>query len=307
MPPVESLSRSKQIAKFTVSLCTFRSEDQHAATVFVPTTTSSGADADSASTLELLINQLENLTVKDVWTSHVLGQVKYYREKKDAFDNKADFTTAAHVMRWYDKEGRCSGTRDGVDSNGSNAIVLLAGANKGMSTTNILQACRKARMHIFEIQQKLFDAQFKRFRDSSLVKVHRKGWSDKVQQYQITLPRNNHEIAGLFLPMGKWKDALLLNETVESIPLSDFVDQEACWVKQLFHFWFWGLQCLHIQLLLSATLCLYSLAETCENEQALHDTTFLEMRKSCIQRWVHVHYTMSWFLKFHIGVQGRLL
>lgn len=176
---------------------------------------------DSESFLEHFIDQLENLTVKETWGSHIFGQVRYYREKKDAFGNKADFATASHVMRWYDKEGRC-----GNVINASNAIVLLAGANQGKSTTNILQACHKARMHIFEIQQRLFDAQFKRFRDSSLVKVHRKGWSDKIQQLQITLPLNNHETAGLFLPTGKWKNAVLLNETVETIPLADFVLHE---------------------------------------------------------------------------------
>ena len=173
--------------------------------------------------MDRYIDRLENLTVRRTWTSEILGQVKYFREKKEAFGNKADFATMSHVMRYYDKEGQCSG--DG----GANrsALVLLAGANKGTSTSQVLQACRKARMHIFEIQQRLFEIQFKRFQDSPLVTVHRKGWSDTVQHLQITMPHGAHEQAGLFLPVGKWKHADLLNETVETIPLADFIAQES--------------------------------------------------------------------------------
>lgn len=81
-------------------------------------------------------------------------------------------------------------------------------------------------MHIFEIQQKLFESQFKRFQSSPLVTVHRKGWSDTVQQLQITMPHGAHEQAGLFLPVGKFAKAALLNETVETIPLADFILQD---------------------------------------------------------------------------------
>ena len=72
--------------------------------------------------------------MRRTWTSEILGQVKYFREKKEAFGNKADFATMSHVMRYYDKEGQCSG--DG----GANrsALVLLAGANKGTSTSQVL-------------------------------------------------------------------------------------------------------------------------------------------------------------------------
>ena len=169
--------------------------------------------------LEPFIEQLENVTVRQTWTAQVLGQVKFYREKKEDFGNKADFLTASHLMRWYDKDGRCGS---------KSAVVLLAGANKGHSTSNVLQACPKARMHIFEIQQRLFEVQAKRFKDSSLVTVHHKGWSDSIQMKQITLPRGDgHEAAGLYLPTGRWKNAMLLNETVETIPLADFVHQAA--------------------------------------------------------------------------------
>ena len=75
-------------------------------------------------------------------------------------------------MSWYAKQDRCG------DGPGHNALVLLAGANKGQSTSNVLSACPRARMHIFEIVPKLFEQQQKRFKDSPWVTVHRRGWSD---------------------------------------------------------------------------------------------------------------------------------
>ena len=176
--------------------------------------------AQISTNLDQYINQLENLTVRRTWTSEILGQVKSFREKRESFGNKADFATMSHVMRYYDKEGGC-------DGGGSPAIVLLAGANKGTSTSQVLQACRKAKMHIFEIQSRLYEVQKKRFQDSDHVTVHRKGWSDSVQHLQITMPHGAHEQAGLFLPVGKWKHADLLNETVDTIPLADFIAQDA--------------------------------------------------------------------------------
>ena len=73
--------------------------------------------------LEAFIEQLENLTVRQTWTAQVLGQVKFYRERKEDFGNKADFTTASHVMRWYDQDGRCGSERS--------ALVLLGGCKQG--------------------------------------------------------------------------------------------------------------------------------------------------------------------------------
>ena len=75
-------------------------------------------------------------------------------------------------------------------------------------------------------QQPRFEIQQKRFKDSSLVTVHRKGWSDKVQTFRITVPAGESELAGLFAPAGKWKTAPQLNGTVETIPLADFVTEQ---------------------------------------------------------------------------------
>lgn len=41
------------------------------------------------------------------------------------------------------------------------------------------------------------------------------------------MPHGAHEQAGLFLPLGKFAKAALLNETVETIPLADFIVQDA--------------------------------------------------------------------------------
>ena len=132
----------------------------------------------------------------------------------------------AAIMRYYAKQGKCRGrATGGTNSSTDLAIVLLAGANKGESTSQVLREC-EAKMHIFEIQAKLFEKQEKRFKDSNLVRVHRLGWSDRVQEMQITMPRDSHELAGLYSPKGKWKNALQLNETVKTIPLATFIQQE---------------------------------------------------------------------------------
>ena len=148
--------------------------------------------------------------------------MKVFREKREAFGNKADFTGMAAIMRYYAKQGKCR--RNGGTNDTDLAMVLLAGANKGESTSQVLREC-EAKMHIFEIQEKLFEKQYKRFKDSSFVKVHRLGWSDRVQEMQITMPRDSHELAGLYSPKGKWKNALQLNETVKTIPLATFIQQ----------------------------------------------------------------------------------
>lgn len=152
--------------------------------------------------------------------------MKVFREKREAFGNKADFAGMAAIMRYYAKQGKCRGrATGGTNSSTDLAIVLLAGANKGESTSQVLREC-EAKMHIFEIQAKLFEKQEKRFKDSNLVRVHRLGWSDRVQEMQITMPRDSHELAGLYSPKGKWKNALQLNETVKTIPLATFIQQE---------------------------------------------------------------------------------
>lgn len=93
--------------------------------------------------------------------------MKVFREKREAFGNKADFAGMAAIMRYYAKQGKCRangrGGTGGTNSSTDLAIVLLAGANKGESTSQVLREC-EAKMHIFEIQAKLFEKQEKRLK-----------------------------------------------------------------------------------------------------------------------------------------------
>ncbi|CAE7231361.1 slc35b2 [Symbiodinium sp. CCMP2592] len=174
----------------------------------------SGKSSVSLGSLDGYIEQLEALTVHQVWSGQSIGQANYYRQNKDKFGNKADFTTSHLIMSWYAKQGRCG------DAPGRNALVFLAGANKGQSTGNVLSACPRARMHIFEIVPKLFEQQQKRFKDSPWVTVHRRGWSDKVQTFHITAPAEGVELAGLYEATGRWRNAPQLEETVETVTLA---------------------------------------------------------------------------------------
>jgi FkbM family methyltransferase len=134
----------------------------------------------------------------------VLNSIDFYKDNADAFGNKNDFPVAKYLVDVMCQES---------------PIIFVCGLNEGQSTTEILQACPSAVIHGFEIQAQQIDVAKNTFAGKSNVILHHAGLSDKGGKLAIS---GEGELAGLYSPSGRWKDAKRQGE-VQVLRPTDFL------------------------------------------------------------------------------------